>query len=308
MTILELTDAVIDTALEKYSPLLARCNVEPEEAEATSVLADEDEVVRTNGERYFPRTIVVNDKSFVDVAVLRSARDNKMPVLLYGDPGTGKTALVEAAFGEDLVTLQGSGETEVADFVGSWTQQPDGTYLWVDGPLVKAADAGVPFLIDECAIIDPRSMAVVYSVMDGRNEIVVTANPERGTVKAKPGFYVIGACNPNVPGAIMSDALLSRFSIHVEVSIDWQLVSQLGVKSKFVTIAKNLHIKAKSGELAAPPQVRELIACREIEKTFGIDFALANLVAQAREQDRETYTTVIQSVTGVAVQPLAVGI
>ena len=70
-----------------------------------------------------------------DVTLLRESIDAGLTVLLYGEPGCGKTALVEAAFGDDLFTVQGTVETETADFVGSWVQQPDGTYLWVDGPL-----------------------------------------------------------------------------------------------------------------------------------------------------------------------------
>jgi len=70
-------------------------------------------VVRPNGQRYHPRALA----DHADVAALRALRDAGMPTLLYGLPGTGKTALVEAAF-PDLVTVAGDGDTAVADFVG----------------------------------------------------------------------------------------------------------------------------------------------------------------------------------------------
>lgn len=229
-----------------------------------------------------------------------------MSVLLYGPPGTGKTALIDAVF-EDLLTVPGSAETEVADFVGTWVQNTDGTFAWVDGPLLAAMEDGRPLLIDEIALIDPLVMAIVYSVMDGRGELAVTANPMRGTVKASDGFYIFGACNPHVPGAIMSDALLSRFMIHIEVETDWALIPALKIPAKIAQVARNLHHKYATGEVLAAPQIRELITFRDVEKVFGTEFALANFISQSREEDRATVTETISSVYGVQIGSLKIG-
>ena len=45
-------------------------------------------------------------------------------------PALGKTSLVEAAF-PDLITVAGDGDTTVGDFVGEYTQKPDGTYEFI---------------------------------------------------------------------------------------------------------------------------------------------------------------------------------
>jgi nitric oxide reductase NorQ protein len=77
-----------------------------------------------------------------DVEALRTLRTEGVPSLLSGPPGTGKTSLVEAAF-PDLITIAGDGDTTVGDFVGEYTQKPDGTYEFIYGPLVRAMqDAG----------------------------------------------------------------------------------------------------------------------------------------------------------------------
>ena len=226
-------------------------------------------------------------------------------MLLFGEPGCGKTALVEAAFGDDLYTVQGTVETEAADFVGSWVQNPDGTYGWVDGPLIRAMEDGKKLLIDEIALIDSRVMAVVYGVMDGRGELVVTQNPLRGTVHVSEGFAVIGACNPNVPGAQMSDALLSRFIIHIEMGTDWGIASKLGVPSKITQVVRNLNQKFANGEVTQAPQLRELIAFRDVSAKFGEQFAIQNFISQIREENRDIAIAQITAVFGDTHKSLA---
>lgn len=267
---------------------------------------------RPNGDLYYPRMV---SGSTHDVALLHSARgatlSENLYVLLYGEPGTGKTACAEAAF-PNLVTLSGDGDTTVDDFLGSWVQNPDGTYTWVDGPLVTAMEGdgenGFPFLIDEIALIDTKVMAMVYSAMDGRGEIRIKANPARGIVKALPGFYVIGACNPHAPGAKMSEALLSRFTIHVEATTDYDLAKQIGVPAKAVTVAKNLATKAANGEITWAPQMRELLAFKRTTERFSVDFAVANLIGIAPEDDRAIVADVISRAFGAALANLRQGV
>lgn len=253
---------------------------------------------RPNGEKYFARKW----GEHMDVSVLRKARDLGQYVLFYGAPGCGKTALVEASFGEDLYTVLGSGDTEVADLVGSYVDTGSG-FRWEDGPLLKAAMEGKPLLIDEVGLIDPKVMSIVYGLMDGRKEYTVTANPERGTVKAVNGFYVVGATNPNAPGVRLSEALLSRFTIQVEMTTDWSLAKKLGVPAMIVTAAQNLAKKVTTGEAMWAPQFRELLAFRDLEKSFGTQFAVANLMASAPEMDRPLVAEVLQRVLGEAVLP-----
>jgi MoxR-like ATPase len=280
--------------------------VAPAATPAADPLVEAKVYVRPNGLEYIPRSLMVGDTKMQDVTMVRQAVEAGLGVLLYGEPGCGKTALVEAAFGENLLTVQGTVETETADFVGSWTQQPDGTYVWVDGPLVVAAETGSKLLVDEVALIDSRVMAIVYALMDGRGEIVITQNPLRGVVRAAPGFMVIGACNPNVPGAQMSDALLSRFVIHVEMGTDWGLASKLGIGSKIVQVTRNLNDKYSRGELTQAPQLRELIQFRDVAAKFGEPFALRNYVSQVRPENRRIAQDAIEAVFGTAAQPLTV--
>lgn len=293
-------------------------------------------ILRPNGEAYHVRDLLGKQ----DVEVLRQARLRGLSVLLYGPPGTGKTALVEAAFDPktptvvtpagaatastetqaqetvpiitkpvpELFTLTGTGNTNVLDFLGGYVQLPDGTYEWVDGPLVRAMEGdgerGRALFIDEVMLIDTKVMAVVYSAMDGRGEITITANPRRGTVKARPGFYVCGAGNPKAPGARMSEALVSRFGLQFEVLTDYDLARELGVNSRAVTAALNMQKKTVKFEMSWAPQLRELINFREVELAFGTQMACNNMISCAPEIDRVTAADVLGRAMAMSVKEL----
>lgn len=265
---------------------------------------------RPNGQEYHARLWGEHG----DVAALRKAREvtskafdsgegSPMFVLAYGAPGCGKTALVEAAFGEDLVTLMGTGDTEVGDLIGGYVQTPSGGFEWVDGGLVDAAENGKVYFIDEIGLIDPKVLSLVYGLMDGRRELVITANPERGVVKAHPEFYVVAATNPNAPGVRLSEALLSRFTLQVEMTTDWNLARKLGVSTTMVTCAQNLAKKQASQEVSWAPQMRELLAFRDISEQFGTQFAIGNLLAAAPEIDRPVVADVLSRAFGSECKP-----
>jgi hypothetical protein len=149
-------------------------------------------LTRPNGQRYYPRALA----DHADVAALRALRAANLPTLLSGPPGTGKTALVEAAF-PDLVTVAGDGDTTVADFVGEYTQTDDGHYQFVYGPLVVAMTQGRVLFIDDATLISPKVLAVVYPAMDGRRQLTVKAHKGE-TITATEGFYVVAGHNPGV--------------------------------------------------------------------------------------------------------------
>jgi hypothetical protein len=254
---------------------------------------------RPNGEDYYGRMIGEHE----DVEVLTKARSAGENVLLFGPPGTGKTALVEAAY-PDVVTILGTAETEVADFVGSYTQRPGEGFVWVDGPLIEAMEGGKALLVDEIGLVDPKVLSVLYSVMDGRGALKVTQNPDRGTVNAKDGFYVIAATNPHAPGVQLSEALISRFTIQVEVDSDYELALHLKVSRKIVSAAQNMDRRRRTGDMLWAPQLRELFAFKRNEALFGTTFAARSLVAGAPEIDRDTVADIIGKALKDTITPL----
>jgi nitric oxide reductase NorQ protein len=277
---------------------------------AVESLEGDEQYERPNGSTYYARKWGTHS----DVLALRKAREmtakafatgvgSPMFALLYGAPGCGKTALIEAAFSGEVYTLMGTGDTEVADLIGGYVQTPSGGFEWVDGDLVRAAERGGVYFIDEVGLIDPKVLSVVYGLMDGRREVTVTANPERGTVKAHDEFYVVAATNPHAPGVRLSEALLSRFTVQAEMGTEWSLARKMGVPPTLVTAAQNLAKKQQSGEVSWSPQMREVLAFRDVAEAFGTEFALANLLAACPEMDRPVVADVLTRAYGAECQP-----
>jgi len=189
---------------------------------------------RPDGAVYRPRALA----DMPDVKALRKLRAAGIPALLYGPPGTGKTSLVEAAFG-DVITVAGDGDTTVADFAGEYTQRGDGGYEFVYGPLITAMTGGKVLFIDDATLISPAVLAVTYPAMDGRREVTVKAHKGE-TIKAADGFYIIGGHNPGVHGAVLTEALSSRFAVQVKVGTDFDLAHALKIDPRAVRAAQDL--------------------------------------------------------------------
>ncbi|MFI5593676.1 AAA family ATPase [Amycolatopsis sp. NPDC051758] len=258
-------------------------------------------VRRPNGQMYHPRKL----SGLSDVTALRRLREAGVSALMYGPPGTGKTSVVEAAF-DDLVTIQGDSDTVTDDFVGSYTQTPEGRYEFAYGPLVRAMREGRALFIDDATLIPPTVLAVVYPAMDGRRQITIKAH-QNEVVDAAPGFYVVAGHNPGVHGAVLTDALSSRFAAQIHVSTDYELATKLKINDKAVRVAKNLAAQQEKGEIGWAPQLRELIAFNRIADALGLTAAAGNLIGIAPEEDREAVATAVRNTFGANVAPLSLG-
>jgi nitric oxide reductase NorQ protein len=258
----------------------------PRAPETEAMVSTEREITRPNGEVYHVRKIDIHD----DVMAIRKARAEGASVLLTGLPGTGKTALLEAALACDpedpgpIYTVQCTGDTVVDDYVGGFIQDPDTeTFVWVPGPLQMAMERGRPFYLDEIALPDPKVNAVVYSVMDGRGVLRITQNPRLEPVVAQPGFFVCAATNPNASGAHMDEPLLSRFPFQAVVTTDVKLAKRMGVDQRLITSQANLASKVETGKISWAPQMREMLDFMKMQKTFGTSFAVRSLINKAPE-------------------------
>lgn len=262
--------------------------------------------VRPNGSVYHPRTV----GGHRDVDVLRACRAIKRFVALKGSPGTGKTALVEGAFGEPLITVNSTGDTTADDLLGGYVPTPDGRYLWQDGPLVIAMREGRPLFVDDAHMLNGRVSAVLYSATDGRGRVSVPAHPDAALrdVAAADGFFVVVGVNPTGNGGgELVGGLESRFAAHIVVESDYELARSMKVPAKVVKVAKRLSGLRKEGQVGWAPEMREMLAFVALAKVLGEEFAVRNLISSAPLDDQEVVAAEVTAVWGQRVDPLSVG-
>jgi nitric oxide reductase NorQ protein len=259
-------------------------------------------VTRPGGASYNPRALA----GMPDVEALQKLRAAGVPVLLYGPPGTGKTSLIEAAFAGEVITVAGDGDTTVADLVGEYTQRDDGRYEFAYGPLVTAMTGGKVLFIDDATLISPSVLAVTYPAMDGRRQIQVKGHKGE-TITAAPGFYIAAGHNPGVHGAILTEALSSRFTVQVKVSTDYDLAAALKIDPRAIRAARDLASRKAAGEIGWAPQLRELIGYQRTAAILGQDAAAANLAGIAPEEDQDVVADAIHRAFGRPAAPLALG-
>lgn len=298
--------------------LTAEVTTEKEEKTSDTYYTDigSEDIKRPNGEVYKPREIL----GHTDVALLRELRERQMFVRLSGPPGAGKTALAEAAFGDELITVSGHGDATVASFVGSWMPRPnrqegDSEWIYVKGPLTRAMENGSVLLADEATRFPTEVMNILFSATDGRKELRLDERPDLEPVIAQKGFYVVLGYNPETLGANQLDeALTSRFGILINVETDFATARLIGVPTLAVRIAEELFRLNKNdirdgGPGVWVPQMRELISYRNIiDAKLGEDFALSTLAAACpREMDLPQVVMVIKELSNKNVKRPSLG-
>lgn len=120
----------------------------------------------------------------------------RLPVLLKGPTGCGKTRMVEHLaehLGLPLVTVSCHEDMLAADLVGRFLLE-GGDTVWQDGPLTRAVRAGGICYLDE--IVEARSDATVaiHSLADHRRQLFVERRDE--LLVAPPSFMLVISYNP----------------------------------------------------------------------------------------------------------------
>lgn len=286
-----------------------------DEVKAQERLTPIGETVLPSGVTYKPRSVAGHE----DLAWLRRCRERQEHVLFYGPPGTGKTALAEAAFAVDaeredpedasspfahygMETIVCSVDTTEADLLGTFVQDPNsGRFLWSPGPLQRAVEGNRPIYCDELFLADPRVLSsTLYPLMDGRDALRIPANPTLPPIPVGDGFFVVGSGNPDVPGAVFSEALRDRFTHHVEVNTDWKLARELKVPAAAVQVAKNLDQQRRQGVISWSPQLRALLAYRDAVAAFGQEYAVQSLLGKSPSEDREVIKEALLAKFGIS--------
>lgn len=128
--------------------------------------------------------------------IFEHAFKNKLPLLLKGPTGTGKSRFVEfmaEKFGKKLYTVACHEETSSTDLIGRYIIKGNET-VWIDGPMTKAIKEGAFLYLDEIAEARPDIIVALHSLTDHRRTLFIDKTGE--TVVADENFMLIATYNP----------------------------------------------------------------------------------------------------------------
>lgn len=266
------------------------------EAEAEEqALASPHKIVRAASDDYIPRKI----GDLTDVDVIRRARDAALTVLLDGQPGSGKTALCEAAHGDELVTISCHEGMTLADVVGQWmpVENSPGNFTWHDGPLVTAMLEGRPVLLDDFSWASMEVQAALLPVLDHRRSLTVMDRSEGQNITATDGFVVILTQNPDM-GIGIIDPIIDRVSFTVTVPTDLDTAQRLGVSPDLLAVAYTLEEQTKQreaeGGIGWVPSIRTLLEATTLQEVYGLEFAASAFLSSCPIAD-EDYRSMVHS-------------
>ena len=131
-----------------------------------------------------------------EVALYEAAYSVRMPMMLKGPTGCGKTRFVEYMawkLGKALITVACNEDMTASDLVGRFLLDASGT-KWQDGPLAIAARHGAICYLDEVVEARQDTTVVIHPLTDNRRVLPLEKKGE--LIKAHADFQLVISYNP----------------------------------------------------------------------------------------------------------------
>ncbi|RTL87964.1 CbbQ/NirQ/NorQ/GpvN family protein [Ancylobacter aquaticus] len=148
-----------------------------------------------------------------EIAVFEAAWRHRLPVMLKGPTGCGKTRFVEHMawrLGRPLITVAAHEDMTAADLAGRFLLSPEGT-VWHDGPLTQAVRHGALCYLDEIVEARQDTTVVIHPLTDARRILPLEKRNEQ--VAAHDDFQLVISYNPGYQSAVkdLKESTKQRF-------------------------------------------------------------------------------------------------
>ncbi len=146
-----------------------------------------------------------------EVQVFEAAYRSRLPVLLKGPTGCGKTRFVEhmawrlyrqgdhGSLDTPLVTVACHEDLTATDLVGRWLLSGDDT-VWMDGPLTRAVRSGALCYLDEVVEARKDTTVIIHSLTDHRRVLPIEKTGE--LLDAHADFALVISYNPGYQSVV----------------------------------------------------------------------------------------------------------
>lgn len=183
-----------------------------------------------------------------------AAYEARLPVMLKGPTGCGKTRFVEHMawrLGKPLVPVSCHEDMTASDLVGRYLLGAEGTY-WQDGPLTMAVRHGGICYLDEIVEARQDTTVIIHALTDDRRILPLEKKGE--LVRTHPDFQLVISYNPGYQSVLknLKESTKQRFCAldfdYPEADVEAAVVAaQTGVSEKHA--ARLVQIARKSRHL-----------------------------------------------------------
>jgi nitric oxide reductase NorQ protein len=148
-----------------------------------------------------------------EIILFEAAYRDRLPVMLKGPTGCGKTRFIEHMawrFRRPLVTVAAHEDMTAADLAGRYLLAPEGT-VWHDGPLTLAVRQGAICYLDEIVEARQDTTVVIHPLTDARR--ILPLEKKNELVAAHPDFQLTISYNPGYQSAVkdLKESTKQRF-------------------------------------------------------------------------------------------------
>ncbi len=155
-----------------------------------------------------------------EIEVFTRAYENKLPLLLKGPTGCGKTRFMEYMswrLQQPLITVSCHDDLTASDLVGRYLLK-GGETVWMDGPLTRAARKGCLCYLDEIVEARKDTTVVIHPLCDDRRVLPIEKRGE--LVRAEDGFCMAISYNPGYQ-SVLKDLKQSTRQRFVALTFDY---------------------------------------------------------------------------------------
>lgn len=155
-----------------------------------------------------------------EVAVFEAAVAARLPVLLKGPTGCGKTRFVEHMawrMSRGLSTVACHEDLTATDLVGRYLLAADET-VWMDGPLTRSVRDGSICYLDEIVEARKDTTVIIHSLTDHRRLLAIDKTGE--LLQAHDDFLLVISYNPGYQ-SVLKDLKPSTRQRFVSIEFDY---------------------------------------------------------------------------------------
>jgi|SRR6185369_5064665 len=137
-----------------------------------------------------------------EISLFEAAYAARLPVMLKGPTGCGKTRFVEHMawrLRRPLLTVACNEEMSASDLLGRYLLE-SGATRWQDGPVTMAARHGAICYLDEVVEARQDTLVVIHPLTDDRRLLSLPARSE--ALRAHPDFLLVVSHNPGYQSAL----------------------------------------------------------------------------------------------------------